>query len=86
MRRKNKEVMGAQMKWLIGGSLILIIVAALALNVPASTLLLVGISLLCPATMFFGMRGMQQGSDRCCHTEQKNSPEPGEEQGVRKAA
>jgi hypothetical protein len=50
-------------KWLWIGGAAAVVAAALAFGVPVGTLLLIGAVLLCPAAMFFGMRGMsmQQG-------------------------
>ena len=44
---------------------------ALALGVSLSTLLLVGVSLLCPAAMFFGMHG----SGTCDHNQKQAQAE-----------
>jgi fatty acid desaturase len=57
--------MKIQRKWLLVVVLIVAAVAALALGLPASPLLLIGVSLLCPAAMFLGMKGMQHD---CAHT------------------
>ena len=58
-------MMKSKRKWLFVGGTVVAIVAALALGVPAGTLLLFGAALLCPAVMFFGMRGM--GDHQCGH-------------------
>lgn len=39
----------------------IVVVGALALGVPAGTLVLIGIALACPLMMFFMMRGMHGG-------------------------
>lgn len=57
--------MRSKRQLLFVGGAIAAIVAALALGVPAGTLLLFGAALLCPAAMFFGMRWM--GEHRCGH-------------------
>jgi hypothetical protein len=58
--------MKSKRKWLFVGGAVVAIVTALALGVPASTLLLFGAALLCPAVMLFGMRGM--GDHQCGHS------------------
>ncbi len=50
-----------QRKWLAALAAIVGIAVALATGVPVGTLLIVGALLLCPAAMYFGMQGMQQG-------------------------
>lgn len=45
--------------------------AALALGASLSTLLLVGLCLLCPAAMFFGMHSSGSGHS-CGHSEESN--------------
>ncbi len=50
-----------QRKWLMALAAIVVAVVAVAAGVPAGTLLIVGALLLCPAAMYFGMQGMQQG-------------------------
>lgn len=57
--------MKSKRKLLFVGGAVVAIVAAQALGVPASTLLLFGAALLCPAVMLFGMRGM--GDHQCGH-------------------
>lgn len=57
--------MKSKRKSLFVGGAVVAIVAALALGVPAGTLLLFGAALLCPAVMLFGMRGM--GNHQCGH-------------------
>ena len=57
--------MKSKRKLLVIGGAVVAIVVALALGVPASTLLLLGAALLCPAVMLFGMRGM--GEHQCGH-------------------
>lgn len=54
-------MMTTQRKWLLVVGVIAAATVALALGVSPSTLLLFGAILLCPAAMFFGMGGMQQG-------------------------
>ena len=51
-------------KLLSAASLVMVGGVALAVGVSLSTLLLVGISLLCPAAMFFGMHGSGGGDHR----------------------
>ena len=64
--------MRSKRKLLFVGGVVVAIVAALALGVPAGTLLIFGAALLCPAVMFFGMRGM--GDHQCGHGgERRNS-------------
>ncbi len=61
-----------QRKWLLGIGLIVAVVGALALGVAPGNLLLVGLALLCPLSMYFGMSAMKQGcghSGTCNHTE-----------------
>lgn len=52
--------MTTQKKLLWVGSIVLAVIVALYLGVPANTLLIVGALLLCPAAMYFGMRGKGQ--------------------------
>ena len=59
-------------KIIIGFGVVAAFAAGLALEVPLGTLLLVGALLLCPAAMYFGMMGMQQG---CGHGAQCNHSE-----------
>ncbi|HEX9531230.1 MAG TPA: hypothetical protein VGA58_00430 [bacterium] len=60
--------MRTQRRWLWIGGAIAATAAALALGVSLSTLLIVAAVLACPATMYFGMRGMHQGSGgMTCH-------------------
>lgn len=54
-------MMTTQQKWLLIVGVVAAAAVALALGVSPGTLVLVGISLLCPAVMFFGMGGMQHG-------------------------
>ena len=49
---------GKKLLWI--GGIVLAVIVALYLGVPANTLLIVGALLLCPAAMYFGMRGMGQ--------------------------
>ncbi len=50
-----------QKKWLVALAAVVGAVVAVAAGVPVGTLLIVGALLLCPAAMYFGMQGMQQG-------------------------
>ena len=58
-------------KWLLILGAVAAIAAALAAGVKIDTLLIVGALLLCPAAMYFGMRGMSHGADEksCCNLE-----------------
>jgi hypothetical protein len=62
-------------KWFWSGAFILAVAAAaIAMGTSVGTLLTVGAFLLCPAAMFFGMRGMGMGP--CCgHSESCNHPD-----------
>lgn len=53
-----------QNKWMLVGGVALAATIALWFGVPPATVLIVGILLLCPAAMYFGMRQMNQGSKR----------------------
>ena len=63
--------MKMQRKWLFIAATPAMALAALAMGVSLSTLLFLGVALLCPAVMFFGMKGMgvQHG---CGHCERHN--------------
>ncbi|WP_220137152.1 DUF2933 domain-containing protein [Streptomyces himalayensis] len=57
---------------LLAIALAIVLVGALALGLPLSTLVLLGIVLLCPLMMFFMMRGMHDGSGQ--DTDQADRP------------
>lgn len=69
----------AKGKWLLVIGVVAAVLAALALGVPPSTLLLVGVALLCPAAMYFGMSGMGAHGGGCGHSAKC---EHGEERGA----
>lgn len=52
--------MTTQKKLLWIGGIVVLAIVALYLGVPPGTLLIVGALLLCPAVMYFGMRGKGQ--------------------------
>lgn len=56
--------MTTQKKLLWIGGIVVAAIVALYLGVPPGTLLIVGALLLCPAAMYFGMRGMGQRDQR----------------------
>ena len=56
--------MATQKKLLWIAGIVLAVIVARYLGVPLNTLLIVGAVLLCPAAMYFGMRGMGQQSDQ----------------------
>jgi len=62
--------------WIVG--IVLAVIAARYLGVPWNTLLIVGALLLCPAAMYFGMRGMgqQRGQQRGGRQERPRDIEP----------
>ncbi|MEX0805802.1 MAG: hypothetical protein WD688_21155 [Candidatus Binatia bacterium] len=70
--------MTGQRKWLWIVGAIAVAAVALGAGVPLGTLLLVGLLLLCPAVMYFGMRGMgtqQEGrSERMAGNPQRPDP------------
>lgn len=55
--------MATQRTWLLVGGLVAAAVVALYLGVPPGTLLIVGVVLLCPLAMYFGMGGMHKRQD-----------------------
>lgn len=55
-------------KWLLVIGLVAAALAALALGASPGTLLLVGVALLCPAAMYFGMSGMGAHGGGCGHS------------------
>ncbi len=61
--------------WVLIAGLVATVVAMLASSLSASTLALVGLALLCPVTMFFGMRGMGMNHVHC-HSEDHRHSEP----------
>jgi type III secretory pathway component EscV len=62
-----------QNKWLWIGAVVAAVVIALALGVPLGTLLIVAAVLLCPAVMYFGMRGMgERGAQKPSVTTQRS--------------
>lgn len=62
-------------KWIAVLVVVIGAVVALAAGVSPTTVLLVGVILLCPAVMWFGMSGMQHGSS---HAETNKQSENGE--------
>ena len=64
-----------QNKWMLIGGVVLAAIIALWLGVPPTSLLLVGVLLLCPAAMYFGMRGKKDGSKRDRMEERKDMPD-----------
>ena len=64
-----------QNKWMLIGGVVLAAIIALWLGVPPTSLLLVGVLLLCPAAMYFGMRGKNDGSRRDRMEERKDMPD-----------
>lgn len=62
-------------KWLLALGVIAAVVAALAAGIEPGTVLIIGALLLCPAVMYFGMRGMSHASDErpCCGLENDNA-------------
>lgn len=62
-------------KWLLVLGAVVAAVAGLAAGIAPGTLLIVGALLLCPAAMYFGMRGMSHASDDrpCCGLEDDNA-------------
>lgn len=69
--------MKSQNRWLLGLGVIMAAGIALWAGVALGTLLLVGALLLCPASMYFGMQGMQPGGcghgAKCEHGDQPNA-------------
>lgn len=83
--------MTRQRKWLLIVCMVAAAAAAiaLALGVSPVTLLLVGVSLLCPAMMFFSMIGMQHGGghwEACKHSEAQGAKRKPEERDFKRAA
>lgn len=70
-----------QRKWLVALAAIIGAVVAVAAGVPAGTLLIVGALLLCPAAMYFGMQGMQQGG--CGHGGGGSNCDHGKDSGAK---
>lgn len=64
-----------QNRWMLAGGIVLAGIIGLWLGVPPTTLLLVGVLLLCPAAMYFGMRGGNNGSKRDRMEERKDMPD-----------
>ncbi|HAF24881.1 MAG TPA: hypothetical protein DCK93_18580 [Blastocatellia bacterium] len=64
-----------QNKWMLAGGIVLAGIIGFWLGVPPTTLLLVGVLLLCPAAMYFGMRGRNNGSKRDRMEERKDMPD-----------
>jgi hypothetical protein len=60
--------------------------ATLAMGVSLSTLLFLGVVLLCPAVMFFGMNGMQRGGGHCGKHNHSDAEAGAETQPEQKAA
>jgi len=55
--------MTTQRKWLMISGLVVAAIAAFVIGVSPGTLLIVGIVLLCPLAMYFGMGGMHKRQD-----------------------
>lgn len=53
--------MTTQRKWLMISGLVVAAIAAFVIGVSPGVLLIVGIVLLCPLAMYFGMGGMHKG-------------------------
>lgn len=70
-----KKMSTTQNKWMLAGGIVLAGIIGLWLRVPPTTLLLVGVLLLCPAAMYFGMRGTKNGSNRDRMEERKDRPD-----------
>lgn len=66
-----------QNKWMLSGGMVLAGIIGLWLGVSPTTLLLVGVLLLCPAAMYFGMRGRNNGSKRDRMEERRDVPDAG---------
>lgn len=66
-----------QNKWMLAGGILLAGIIGFWMGVPPTTLLLVGVLLLCPAAMYFGMRGRNNDSKRDRMEERKDMPDAG---------
>lgn len=64
-----------QNKWCLIGGLVLAAIVAVWLGVPPTTVLLVGLLLLCPAAMYFGMGGMNRGSKHDGMNARRDAPD-----------
>lgn len=72
-------------KWLLAVGVVAAALAALALGASPSTLLLVGVALLCPAAMYFGMGGAGAHGGGCGHSAKCEHGEARGAEGASKA-